>query len=318
MSTAETHYTTIQFLTFTFCSIRCCCCGSSSGGCGCSAYYYPTTCVIQFSIWLWWWFFFRIRVRPSVITLSSLSSSSTTSSHISFYDDDDEGRYGNGSSGYEDDMMSFVDGVGMRSQSSCSKSGGKSGSSSSSSFLGCGEGNGNGYYLSRLLLYLLLSTSLWWHDRVPHATCATHVARVASSAIMRGKTFERRFTVSHGGGGTVGVSCTAATTVASPAIAEVVDVINEVWVERQQQQQHAGEHDRKQHWKPCFFFFSLFCDRIMERLTNPSFFFNPPSSFLGSPHHHYHHFHCVLFFFSLQGKKYGSNLSSASIVSFFC
>ena len=29
------------------------------------------------------------------------------------------------------------------------------------------------------------------------------MARVASSAIMRGKTFERRFTVSDGGGGTV-------------------------------------------------------------------------------------------------------------------
>ena len=54
------------------------------------------------------------------------------------------------------------------------------------------------------------------------------MARVASSAIMRGKTFERRFTVSDGGGGTVGVSCTAATAVTSPAIAEVVDVINEV------------------------------------------------------------------------------------------
>ena len=127
--------------------------------------------------------------------------------------------------------------------------------SSSSSFSCCGEGNGNGYYLStasRLPSYLLLSTSLRRRDRVPRATRANRVTASvtgdggASSAVTRGRTLERRFTVSDGGAGAVGVSCTAAaaSVAAPPAIAEAVDVIDEVRVERrEQQQQHARRTD---------------------------------------------------------------------------
>ena len=80
------------------------------------------------------------------------------------HNDDDEGRYGNGGSGYEDDMISFVNGVGTRSQLSHSKSGGKSSSSFSSSssssssslFLCCGEGN---WYITFQQLQDFLHTS---------------------------------------------------------------------------------------------------------------------------------------------------------------
>ena len=93
-----------------------------------------------------------------------------------------------------------------------------------------------------------MSTSLLRRDRVPRATRATRVATSitgdggASSAVTRGRTLERRFTVSDGGAGAVGVSRTAAA--APPAIAEGVDVIDEVRVERREQQQQQ-QHGRR-------------------------------------------------------------------------